>query len=44
MRTTTKVIQGGRLTVPAHIREALDLDEGDLVEIDVRPVEEAPAR
>lgn len=38
MRTTTKIRQRGRVTVPQPIREELGLDEGDIVEIEIRPV------
>lgn len=39
MRTTTQLFNGGKVTVPAQIRRALEVEDGDLVEIDVRPVE-----
>ncbi|HET7325458.1 MAG TPA: hypothetical protein VFJ06_14115 [Halococcus sp.] len=38
MRTTQKLFASGKLTVPAQIRWVYDLEDGDLVEIDVRPV------
>lgn len=34
----TRVIAGGRVTVPAHIRDDLGLEEGDYVLVDVRPL------
>lgn len=39
MRSTARLINNGKVTVPAQIREALDISDGDLVEIDVRPIE-----
>lgn len=39
MRTTTQLFNNGKVTVPAQIRRALGVEDGDLVEIDVRPVE-----
>jgi AbrB family looped-hinge helix DNA binding protein len=39
MRTTTRLFNGGKVTVPAQIRKAFDIEDGDLVEIDVRPVD-----
>ena len=38
MRTTTRLFNGGKVTVPAQIRRAFDIEDGDLVEIDVQPV------
>jgi bifunctional DNA-binding transcriptional regulator/antitoxin component of YhaV-PrlF toxin-antitoxin module len=38
MRTTAQLINNGKVTVPAQIRRALDVEDGDLIEIDVRPV------
>lgn len=32
------MIGDGRITVPAAIREYFDLSNGDVVEVDVRPV------
>lgn len=40
MRSTARLINNGKVTVPAQIREALDVSDGDLVEIDVKPVNE----
>lgn len=40
MRTTTQLFNNGKVTVPSQIRRALEVEDGDLVEIDVRPVEE----
>jgi bifunctional DNA-binding transcriptional regulator/antitoxin component of YhaV-PrlF toxin-antitoxin module len=34
-----KVISGGRVTLDSDIRRDLDIQEGDYVLIDVRPVE-----
>ena len=39
MRTTTRLFNQGKVTVPAQIRRALEIEDGDLVEIDVQPVE-----
>lgn len=38
---TTRVLKDGRVTVPEAVREQLSLSHGDLVQIDVRPVEGA---
>lgn len=38
MRATVSVIQGGKVTIPATIRDELDLDNGDTIEIDVQLV------
>lgn len=38
MRATVAVIQGGKVTIPATIRDELDLEPGETVEIDVQPV------
>lgn len=40
MRTTTQLFNNGKVTVPAQIRRALEVEDGDLVEIDVQPVQE----
>ena len=40
MRTTARLINQGKVTIPATIRNELDVEDGDLVELDVRPVEE----
>jgi len=40
MRTTAQLINNGKVTVPAQIREEFDVEDGDLVEIDVRPIKE----
>jgi len=36
MRATVKVFNRGKVTIPATIREELDIEEGDVVEIDVK--------
>lgn len=36
----TKVINDGRVTIPAELRRNLGLEEGDYVLIDVKPLEE----
>lgn len=38
MRSTTKVLKDGRVTVPHPVREQLGLEYGDYVEIDIHPV------
>lgn len=38
MRATVAVIKGGKVTIPATIRDELDLESGDTIEIDVQPV------
>lgn len=38
MRTTTQVISGGRVTIRRPLRTELDIAEGDLVEIEIRPI------
>jgi len=35
MRTTVKVIQGGKVTIPAAVREELEIEKGDVIEIEV---------
>ena len=37
---TTKMLQEGRLTVPKPVREQLELTRGDIVRIEVQPVEQ----
>jgi len=39
MRTTVPIRQSGRVVIPSHLRDRLNVEYGDLVEIDVRPVE-----
>lgn len=39
MRSTVRLFANGKATVPAPIRDEFGLEDGDLVEIDVRPVE-----
>jgi AbrB family looped-hinge helix DNA binding protein len=36
----TKVINNGRVTIPAELRRELGLEEGDYVLIDVQPLED----
>jgi bifunctional DNA-binding transcriptional regulator/antitoxin component of YhaV-PrlF toxin-antitoxin module len=38
MRATNRLFNGGKVTIPSTIREEYDLEDGDVVEIDVRPV------
>lgn len=35
----TRVINDGRVTIPADVRRELGIEEGDYVLIDVRPME-----
>lgn len=44
MRTTAQLINNGKVTVPAQIRRALEVEDGDLVEIDIRPIPEGGGR
>jgi len=44
VRTTTRLISGGRVTISQPIRDALELREGDLVEIEIQTIDqEKPA-
>lgn len=38
MRATVTVTQQGKVTIPKVIREEMDLEEGETVEIDVQKV------
>lgn len=38
---TTRILKDGRVTVPEPVREQLSLSHGDIVHIDVKPIEEA---
>ena len=38
---TAKLLADGRVTVPKPVREQLSLDKGDLVRIDVEPLEDS---
>lgn len=40
MKSTRRLFAHGKLTIPVHIREELDLEDGDLVEIEVHPTAE----
>ena len=40
MKATVKVLAGGKVTVPKAIRDELDVEKGDTVEIDVSGVEQ----
>lgn len=40
MKSTMRLFNNGKVTVPAPIREELNLEDGDLIELEVRPVEE----
>lgn len=39
-KAPTKVINNGRVTIPAEVRRELGLEEGDYVIVDVQPLEE----
>ena len=39
MEATTKVLEDGRVTIPKPLREHMDLERGDLVKIEVEPLE-----
>jgi len=36
----TRVIEDGRITIPAHIRQEVGIEKGDYVLINIRPIEE----
>ncbi len=38
MEFVAKVIQFGRVTIPSELREWMDIEEGDMVELSVRKV------
>lgn len=38
MRATARLYNNGKVTIPAQIRDALDIDDGDLVEINVQQI------
>lgn len=40
MKATSKLHGRGKVTVPATIREALALEDGDYVELEIKPIEE----
>lgn len=40
MRTTARLIANGKVTIPIDIRDELGLADGDLVELDIRPVDD----
>lgn len=35
----TRIIEGGRVTLPADLRRELNLEKGDYVVVDVEPLE-----
>ena len=39
VKAPTKVINDGRVTIPADVRQELDIERGDYVMIDVEPLE-----
>lgn len=40
MKASSQLRQYGRVTIPASVRDQLELEPGDFVVIDVTPVEE----
>jgi AbrB family looped-hinge helix DNA binding protein len=38
----TRVIEDGRVTIPAHIRREIGVEKGDYVMVDVRPLDGGP--
>jgi len=38
VQAPTKVINNGRVTIPADVRQELGLEEGDYVMVDVEPI------
>lgn len=41
MKSTVRLFNNGKVTIPHEVRETLDLEDGDVVEIDVKTVKEA---
>lgn len=35
----TRVIEDGRITIPAHIRREVGIEKGDYVLVNIRPIE-----
>lgn len=35
MRVTKRVVDGGKVTIPSDVRHEMDIEEGDMVEIEV---------
>lgn len=42
VRAPARVIDDGRVTIPAHIRRDLGIEKGDYVMVDVHPLETEP--
>jgi len=40
MRTTAYVLKSGRVTIDESVRDVLGLEHGDIVEVEVTPLEE----
>jgi AbrB family looped-hinge helix DNA binding protein len=38
MRTTQKILNGGKVTIPKVIREELGVGEGDVIEVEITQV------
>jgi AbrB family looped-hinge helix DNA binding protein len=41
MEAPAKIIESGRVTIPATVRERYGLQKGDYVMVDVRPMEDS---
>jgi len=39
MRLTQRLVNNGKVTIPVHIRDELDLEDGDLVELRINSVD-----
>lgn len=42
-KATARVLAEGRVTIPATVREALGIEHGDYVEVDVEPLDPGAA-
>lgn len=40
MRITARLFARGKVTIPAPVRDELDVEDGDLVELDVQTIRE----
>lgn len=38
MRTTRRIVGNGKVTIPKTIRDELGVDDGDLVELEIRTI------
>ncbi|MFC7230496.1 AbrB/MazE/SpoVT family DNA-binding domain-containing protein [Saliphagus sp. GCM10025308] len=39
MRTTQRVYARGKVTIPAQIRSELEIEDGDLIELEIRTID-----